>query len=335
MKKKVLIFGITGMDGSNLAEFLLNKNYEVHGVIRRSSSFNTDRITHIYEKLNLYYGDVTDPSSVSSIISKVKPDEIYMLAAQSFVKCSFEIPYYTAQVDAVGILNVLQGCKDHSPNTKIYNASSSELFGLVQETPQTENTKFYPRSPYAVAKLYAYWICKNYREAYNMFICNGILFNHEGEHRGGTFVTKKITQGLSRISKGKQNVLTLGAIDSKRDWGYSKDYIEGMWKMLQHDTPDDYVLATNETHSVREFIEEACKYINIELKWEGEGVNEKGIDIKTGKVIIEIDEKYYRPTEVSFLLGDAKKAKDVLGWEPKVKFKELVKIMMEYDLKNI
>ena len=333
--KKALIFGITGMDGGNLAEFLLNKNYEVHGVIRRSSSFNTGRIDHIYDKIKLYYGDVTDSLSIDSIIYNVKPDEIYMLAAQSFVKCSFELPLYTGMVDALGILNCLEAAKKHSPNAKIYNAASSELYGEVQEIPQNENTKFYPKSPYGVAKLYSFWICKNYRESYNMFICNGILFNHEGETRGSTFVTKKITEGLSRISKGKQEVLKLGFIDAKRDWGYSKDYILGMWLMLQLEKSDDFVLSTNETHSVREFIEESCKYIDVEIEWIGNGINERGVDKKTGKVIIEIDEKYFRPNEVNLLLGDSTKAKNVLGWEAKTKFKELVKIMMEYDLKNI
>lgn len=332
--KKVLIFGITGMDGGNLSEFLLNKNYEVHGVIRRSSSFNTGRIDHIYDKLSLYYGDVTDPISCDSIIYKIKPDEIYMLAAQSFVKCSFETPLYTTQVDACGILNILEAAKKHCPKARIYNASSSEIFGKVEEIPQKETTQPHPRSPYGCAKLYALSLCKNYREAYNMFICNGILFNHEGETRGGVFVTKKITQGLSKISKGKQDVLKLGAIDSMRDWGHSKDYVQGMWLMLQQDNPDDYILATNETHSVREFVEEACKYIDVEIKWVGEGINEKGIDKKTGKIVIEIDEKYFRPSEVDFLQGCSDKAKNLLGWEAKTKFKDLVKIMMEYDLKN-
>ena len=332
--KVALIFGITGMDGGNLAEFLLNKDYIIHGVIRRSSSFNTGRIDHIYDKLNLHYGDVTDPISCDTVIHDVKPDEIYMLGAQSFVKCSFETPLYTTYVDACGILNILEAAKKHSPNAKIYNASSSEIFGKVEEIPQKETTQPHPRSPYGCAKLYAFWICKNYREAYNMFICNGILFNHEGETRGQTFVTKKITVGLSKISKGKQDVLKLGTIDSKRDWGYSKDYIQGMWLMLQQDKPNDYILSTGETHSIREFVEEAAKYVNMDIIWQGEGVNEKGIDSKTGKIIVEIDKKYFRPAEVDFLLGDSSFAKSVLGWEAKTKFKELVKIMMEYDLKN-
>ncbi len=332
--KKALLFGVTGMDGANLAEFLLNKNYDVHGVIRRSSSFNTNRIDHIYDKLTLYYGDVTDSLSCDSIIYNTKPDEIYMLAAQSFVKCSFEVPLYTAQVDACGILNIIEAAKKHCPNARIYNASTSELYGKVQEIPQNENTKFYPMSPYGCAKIYAYWICKNYRESYNMFISNGILFNHEGETRGGTFVTKKITRALVNIKNGKQDTLKLGAINSKRDWGYSKDYVEGMWLILQQDKPDDFVLATNETHSVKEFIEEAAKYINVEIEWQGEGLEEKGIDKKTGKVIVEVDKKYFRPSDVEFLLGDYSKAKNILGWEPKVRFKELVKIMMEYDLSH-
>lgn len=340
MKKKIIIFGITGMDGSHLSDLLLeDENNEIHGVIRRSSSFNTGRIDHIYDRLKLHYGDVTDSLSVDSIIHNIKPDEIYILAAQSFVKCSFEMPLYTGLVNAMGVLNILEAARKHCPKTKIYNASTSEMFGDVQEIPQTEKTTFYPKSPYATAKLYAYWICKNYRESYNMFICNGILFNHEGERRGSTFVTKKITEGLSKIYyKIKNNeeykTLKLGFLDSKRDWGYSKDYVKGMWMMLQQDTPDDFVLATNESHSIREFIEESSKYVNMNIEWFGSGLDEKGIDKNSGKIVIEIDEKYFRPGEVNFLLGDATKAKNILGWQPTVKFKELVKIMMEHDLKK-
>jgi len=333
--KKVLIFGITGMDGANLAEFLLNKgDYEIWGVIRRSSSFNTGRLTNFFDNINLVYGDVTDSLNVDSLIYDIKPDEVYMLAAQSHVKISFNLPLYTAQVDSLGILNILEGCRKHCPNTKIYNASTSELFGDVLEIPQTELTKFNPISPYGISKQFAFYICKNYRESYNMFICNGILFNHEGETRGSTFVTKKITEALVKIKNGEQEILKLGNVNAKRDWGYSKCYIEGMWLMLQQDTPDDYVLATGENHSIREFIEEAAPYVGMDIIWQGEGINEKGIDKNTGNIIIDVDLKYFRPSEVNELLGDYTKAKTILGWEPKVKFKEIVKIMMEHDIKT-
>ena len=331
--KKVLITGITGQDGSYLAELLLGLGYEVHGIIRRSSSFNTGRINHIFDKLHLHYGDLTDSLNVDSIISSVKPDEIYNLAAQSHVQVSFELPEYTGNVDALGTLKIIEAVRKHCPTSKIYNATTSELFGLVQEIPQTEKTPFYPRSPYGVAKLYSFWICKNYRESYGLFISNGILFNHESERRGETFVTRKITQGLDRWIE-TQTPIQLGNLDSKRDWGYAPDYVYGMYLMLQQDKPDDFILATNETHTIREFIEEACKIIDIPIKWEGEGVNEKGIDSNTGNVIIEINPKYFRPAEVDILLGDYTKAKTILGWEPKIKFLELVKIMIEHDLKN-
>lgn len=331
MKKKVLISGVTGMDGSYLSEFLLEKGYEVHGIIRRSSSFNTGRIDHIYPQLKLHYGDTTDTLSLEHIIQKVMPDEIYNLAAQSHVQVSFELPEYTGQVDALGVLRLLETIKNIKPDSKIYQASTSELYGKVQEIPQKETTPFYPRSPYGIAKLYAYWMCKNYREAYNLFICNGILFNHESERRGETFVTKKITRGLVNWVKTEQP-LHLGNLNSKRDWGYAKDYVEGMYLMLQQDKPDDFVLATGESHSIREFVEEACKYIDVEIEWINEGIDEKGIDKKTKKVIIEIDKKYFRPTEVDLLLGDPTKAKKILGWEAKTKFKDLVKIMMKHDI---
>lgn len=334
MKKKAFILGVTGQDGSYLAELLLDKNYEVHGMIRRSSSFNTGRLEKIYDKIHLYYGDVTDISSIQNILIEVKPDEIYVLSAQSHVKVSFTQSLYTAQVDAIGVLNVLESCRLLCPTARIYNASTSELYGKVLETPQTEKTQFNPQSPYGVAKLYAYHICKNYRESYNMFISNGILFNHESERRGSTFVSKKITEALVKIKNGNQKTLKLGNLYSKRDWGYSPDYVYGMWLILQQNTPEDFVLSTGETHSVKEFIEEASKYVNMDIEWVGTGVDEKGIDKNTGDVVIEIDPKYFRPSEVDLLLGDSTKARTVLGWEPKVKFKELVKIMMEHDLKT-
>ena len=331
--KKALITGITGQDGSYLAELLLEKGYEVHGIIRRSSSFNTGRIDHIYNQLHLHYGDMTDTLSLEHIIQKIKPDELYNLAAQSHVQVSFELPEYTAQTDALGVLRLLETIKNYSPQTKLYQASTSELFGKVQEIPQKETTPFYPRSPYGIAKQYAFWISRNYREGYNLFISNGILFNHESERRGETFVTKKITKGL--VNWAKTNIpIRVGNLDSKRDWGYAKDFVYSMYLILQQDKPDDFVIATGECHSVREFIEESCKYINVEIEWKGIDENEIGIDKKTGEVVIEIDPKYFRPTEVDFLLGDYTKAKTILGWEPKVKFKELVKIMMEHDLKN-
>jgi len=332
--KKALLTGVTGQDGSYLAELLLEKGYKVYGIVRRSSSINTKRIDHIYDNPNfkLYYGDMTDSLSIDNIIQKVLPDEVYSLAAQSHVAVSFELPEYTGQVDAIGVLKLLEACRKHCPDAKIYQASTSELYGKVQESPQTEKTAFHPRSPYGVAKLYSFWICKNYREAYGMFISNGILFNHESERRGETFVTRKITIGLSNWVKGGPPI-ELGNLESRRDWGYAPDYVEGMYRILQHDTPDDFVLATNETHTIREFVEECCKYMDVEPEWQGEGVDEILFDKKTDRTMVKINHRYLRPSEVELLLGDPTKAKDVLGWEPTVKFKELVKIMMKNDLK--
>ncbi len=339
-KKKAIITGITGQDGSYLAEFLLKKGYQVHGLVRRSSSFNTWRIDHLYKDIHetknlfLHYADLTDGTSIIRLIKEIEPDEIYNLAAQSHVKVSFETPEYTANSDGLGVLRILEAIKllDMADKVKIYQASTSELFGLVQETPQSEKTPFYPRSPYAVAKQYAYWIIKNYREAYNIFACNGILFNHESPRRGQTFVTRKITMGLCNIKLGNQEKLYLGNMDSKRDWGYAKEYVESMWLMLQHNKPDDYVIATGETHTVREFVEESCKVLDMEIEWKGKGLKEKGVNKKTGETIVEIDPQYFRPTEVDLLLGDASKAKEVLGWKAKTKFKDLVKIMIKSDL---
>lgn len=339
--KKALITGITGQDGSYLAELLLEKGYEVHGIIRRSSTFNTKRIDHLYRdphingvKLFLHYGDLTDGSNIARIMEKVKPDEIYHLGAQSHVRVSFDIPEYTADVSGLGTLRILDAIKDLKLKPKFYQASSSEMFGKIQENPQRETTPFYPRSPYGCAKVFAYWITRNYRESYGIFACNGILFNHESPRRGETFVTRKITRGISRILAGKEKCLYLGNLEAKRDWGYAKDYVEGMWRMLQQKEPDDYILATGETHSVRQFIEECAKLVDIDLHWKGKGLKETGTDRKTGKVIVRIDPKYYRPAEVDVLLGDAGKARKKLGWKPKVKFKDLAKIMMESDLKN-
>ena len=346
MKQKVaLITGITGQDGSYLAEFLIDKGYEVHGVLRRSSSFNTGRIEHLYldewvrdmkrkRLVNLHWGDMTDTSSLIRIIQTIQPDEIYNLAAQSHVKVSFDVPEFTAETDAVGTLRLLEAVRilgmEHK--TKIYQASTSELFGLVQETPQKETTPFYPRSPYAVAKLYAYWIMKNYRESYGMFAVNGILFNHESERRGENFVTRKITLAACRIAQDLQDKLYLGNLSSLRDWGYAKDYVECMWLMLQQDKPEDFVIATGEQHTVREFCTLAFKYAGIELEWNGEGLEEKGIDKNTGKVLVEVDPKYFRPAEVQTLLGDPTKARTVLGWNPrKTSFDELVRLMVESD----
>ncbi|MDD5649288.1 MAG: GDP-mannose 4,6-dehydratase [Candidatus Nanoarchaeia archaeon] len=337
MKKPIaLCSGINGQDGSYLAEFLLEKGYEVHGIIRRSSSFNTQRIEHIFNQLHLHYGDVTDALSIDQIIHKIKPDEIYHLAAQSHVKVSFDVPGYTAQTDAIGTLNMLEAIRKHCPNTRFYNAATSELFGKVQEVPQKETTPFYPRSPYGVSKIYAFWIVKNYREAYNIFACNGILFNHESERRGSTFVTKKIVEGLTKYLKIGETFY-LGNLNAKRDWGYAPDFVKGMWMMLQQETPDDFVLATGETHTIREFIDECLNYLPKDIKdifqWKKD---EEGRDIlwdmKEWKEVIGIDEKYYRPSEVEFLLGDSSKAKKILGWEAKTKFKDIVKIMMENEL---
>ncbi len=336
--KKALITGITGQDGSYLAELLLEKGYEVHGMVRRSSSFNTGRIKHIYQDphekkriLHLHFGDLSDSSNIGRLLEKVAPDEIYNLGAQSHVRVSFDMPEYTADVTGIGTLRLLDAIRETGIKTKFYQASSSEMFGKAVELPLKETTPFHPRSPYGVAKVYAYWITKNYRESYGLFASNGILFNHESERRGETFVTRKITQALSRIKNGSKEKLYLGNLDGKRDWGYAKDYVYGMWLMLQHDTPDDFILATNETHSVREFAERAAKHLDFDIEWRGTGLAEKGVDAKTGKTIIEIDPKYFRPAEVDVLLGDYSKAKKLLGWEPKIKFNELVKLMVEAD----
>lgn len=341
MNKTALITGITGQDGSYLAELLLEKNYTVHGIIRRSSSFNTQRIDHLYydKKLSgrffLHYGDLTDSSNLNRILDKTTPDEIYNLGAQSHVKVSFEVPEYTADVDGIATLRFLDAIKEVGlvSKTRFYQASTSELFGKVRETPQRETTPFYPRSPYAVAKQYAYWIVVNYREAYNIFACNGILFNHESERRGETFVTRKITRAAGRIKLGLQDKLILGNLDSKRDWGYAPEYVEGMWRILQADSPDEYVLATGETHTVREFTELAFARLGIDIDWEGKDEYERGVCRKTGKVVVEVSPQYYRPTEVDLLLGDASKAKSVLGWEPKTTFRKLVEIMTDADFK--
>ncbi|MFC2755736.1 MAG: GDP-mannose 4,6-dehydratase [Porphyromonas pasteri] len=349
MNKVALITGVTGQDGSFLAEFLIEKGYEVHGIIRRSSSFNTERIEHLYfeewvrdmkrgRALNLHYGDMTDSSSLIRIIQQTQPDEIYNLAAQSHVKVSFDVPEYTAETDATGTLRLLEAVRilGLEKKTKIYQASTSELFGLVQEIPQCETTPFYPRSPYGVAKLYGFWITKNYRESYGMFAVNGILFNHESERRGETFVTRKITLAAARIAAGEQDKLYLGNLSALRDWGYARDYVECMWLMLQHDTPEDFVIATGEQHSVREFTERAFHEVGIDLRWEGEGVEERGIDIATGRVLVEVDPKYFRPAEVETLLGDPTKAKELLGWNPsKTSFEELVRIMVRHDVSYV
>ena len=349
VNKVALITGITGQDGSFLAEFLLEKGYEVHGIIRRSSSFNTGRIEHLYfdewvrdmkqqRSINLHYGDMTDSSSLIRIIQMTQPDEIYNLAAQSHVKVSFDVPEYTAESDATGTLRLLEAVRilGLERKTRIYQASTSELFGLVQETPQRETTPFYPRSPYGVAKLYGYWITKNYRESYGMFAVNGILFNHESERRGETFVTRKITLAAARIAAGQQDKLYLGNLDALRDWGYARDYVECMWLMLQHEQPEDFVIATGEQHSVREFTERAFAHVGIELRWQGEGVQEQGIDQATGRVLVEVDPKYFRPAEVETLLGDPTKAKTLLGWNPqKTSFKELVRLMVEHDVQYV
>ena len=330
--KKALITGITGQDGSYLAEILLEKGYEVHGIIRRSSSINTDRIDHIYQNIKLHYGDLTDSTNIVRVIQLVQPDEIYNLGAQSHVKVSFEMPEYTADVDAMGTLRVLEAVRllGMEDRVRIYQASTSELYGLVQETPQKETTPFYPRSPYGVAKIYGYWITKNYREAYGMYACTGILFNHESPRRGETFVTRKITQALSKISVGLQDCLYLGNLNARRDWGHAKDFVEAMWLMLQQDEPEDFVIATGIQYSVREFVEESAPYFGMKIEWQGEGLDEIGIDKNTGKTVIRVDPKYFRPAEVETLLGDASKAKEKLGWEPKISFKQLVEDMCIY-----
>ena len=330
--KVALITGITGQDGSYLAELLLEKGYEVHGIVRRSSLINTHRIDHIYNRIHLHYGDLTDSTNIVRVIQKVQPDEIYNLGAQSHVKVSFEMPEYTADVDGVGTLRVLEAVRllGMEDRVRIYQASTSELYGLVQETPQSETTPFYPRSPYGVAKLYGYWIVKNYRESYGMHCSSGILFNHESPRRGETFVTRKITQGLSKISVGLQDCLYLGNLDAKRDWGHAKDYVEAMWLMLQQDEPDDYVIATGHQYSVREFVEKAAPFFGFKIEWMGEGLNEVGYDWNTKRPIIKVDSKYFRPAEVETLLGDATKAKEKLGWEPKISFNELIEDMVLY-----
>jgi GDPmannose 4,6-dehydratase len=343
MSKVALITGITGQDGAYLAEFLLKKDYIVHGIKRRSSLFNTERIDHLYQdpheknlRFKLHYGDLTDSTNLIRIIQETQPDEIYNLAAQSHVKVSFETPEYTANSDALGTLRILEAIRilDRVEKTKFYQASTSELYGKVQEIPQTENTPFYPRSPYGVAKLYAFWICKNYREAYNIFACNGILFNHESPLRGETFVTRKITRAAAKYKLGLQKKLFLGNLDAKRDWGHAQDYVEGMWLMLQQDTPEDYVLATGKTITVREFVEMSFKEAGVSLTWEGDGVNEKGIDQATGEVVVEVDPSYFRPTEVDLLIGDATKAKEQLGWEPKRSVEQLCSEMVQSDVER-
>lgn len=343
MQKTALITGITGQDGAYLAEFLLNKGYIVHGIKRRSSMFNTDRIDHLYRdqheenvRFFLHYGDMTDSTNLIRIIQQVQPDEIYNLAAQSHVQVSFDTPEYTANADAIGTLRILEAIRllGLEKKAKFYQASTSELYGLVQETPQKETTPFYPRSPYAAAKLYGYWITVNYREAYGIYACNGILFNHESPLRGETFVTRKITRAVARIKLGLQEKLYLGNLHAKRDWGFAKDYVEAMWLMLQQDKPEDFVIATGKTQKVRDFVELAFHEVGIELDWQGSGIEEKGVDKATGKVLIEVDPRYFRPTEVDLLLGDASKAKEKLGWEPKTSLKELVIMMMQEDLKS-
>lgn len=341
--KKALITGVTGQDGSYLAELLLEKDYEVHGLVRRSSIFNRGRIEPLRDhsratgRFQLHYGDLTDFSSLNRLIARIRPDEVYNLAAQSHVGISFDIPDYTAQVDAMGTLRILEAIKsiDRENKIRFYQASSSELYGKAMESPQNETTPFYPRSPYGIAKLYAHWITKNYREAYGMFACSGILFNHESPRRGENFVTRKITMTLAQILPGQQERLSLGNLNAKRDWGYAKDYVEGMWMMLQQNEPDDYVLATQEQHSVREFVELAFGYCGIELDWQGSGLDEKGVDKSKGRVLVDVHPKYFRPTEVDNLMGDFTKARTQLGWSPKTSFKELVEMMVKHDLRLV
>ena len=338
--KKALITGITGQDGSYLTELLLEKGYEVHGIIRRASTFNTGRIDHLYKdphlegvRLFLHYGDLTDSSNLSRLLEKIVPDEIYNLGAQSHVRVSFDVPEYTADTDALGVLRILDAIKETGLKSRFYQASTSELFGLVQEVPQTEKTPFYPRSPYAVAKLYGFWIVKNYRESYGLHASNGILFNHESPRRGETFVTRKITMAVARIHRGLQDCLYMGNIDARRDWGYAKDYVRMMWMMLQQEKPDDYVVATGEMHTVREFIEKSFGHVGRSIEWRGKGVDEVGIDTTTGKTVVRIDPRYFRPAEVEQLLGNPAKAMRQLGWVPEVKFEQLVKLMTEGDLR--
>jgi GDPmannose 4,6-dehydratase len=337
--KKALITGITGQDGSYLAELLLEKGYEVHGIIRKASTFNTNRIDHIiddkkkYPNFTWHWGDITDPGMIHHFLRTVDPDEIYHLAAQSHVRVSFDLPEYTGNVSGLGAIRILDGIRENDHGVRFYNAATSELFGKAQETPQNESTPFYPRSPYAVAKLYAYWSTINYREAYDIFASNGILFNHESPRRGETFVTRKIAIGVVRIKLGFQKTLLLGSLDAKRDWGYAPEYVEAMWLILQHEKPDDFVCATGETHTVREFCELAFNHVNIQLEWQGEGVNETGLDKSTGQVLVKIDPDYFRPTEVDLLLGDPSKIKSELDWEPRTKFYKLIEIMVEAELK--
>ncbi len=346
MSLRALITGITGQDGSYLSEWLLEQGYEVHGIIRRASTFNTDRIDHLYvdphlpgAKLFLHYGDLTDASTLRRILEEVQPDEVYNLGAQSHVRVSFDAPEYTVDTVALGTLRILEAIRDYQRRTgslvRFYQAGSSEMFGLVQAVPQRETTPFYPRSPYACAKVYAHWQTVNYREAYGLFACNGILFNHESPRRGETFVTRKITRAVAEIVVGDQDKLYLGNLDAKRDWGYARDYVRGMWLMLQQSEPDDYVLATGETHTVREFVERAFGLVDISIEWHGSGTQEQGIDAKTGRILVEIDPRYYRPSEVDLLLGDATKAKTHLGWQPSVTFAQLVEIMLQADLQAV
>ena len=339
--KKALITGITGQDGSYLTEFLLEKGYEVHGIVRRSSQFNTQRIDHLYAdgrektgRMHLHYGDMTDSSNLNRLVEKIGPDEIYNLAAQSHVQVSFEVPEYTADVDGVGTIRILDAIRESRLDCRFYQASTSELYGKVMETPQSETTPFYPRSPYAVAKLYAYWITVNYREAYDLYACNGILFNHESPRRGPTFVTRKITMAVANIEKGKQKCIYLGNLDAKRDWGFAGDFVEGMWLMLQQDKPEDYVLATGITTTVRDFVNMSFAVVGKKIRWEGEGVNEKGYT-ENGDCVVQVDPAYFRPTEVELLLGDPAKAKKNMGWEPKVSLEEMCDMMVRHDLENI
>lgn len=334
MGKIAFITGITGQDGSYLAELLLEKGYEVHGMIRRASNFNTERIDHILDNrhLHLHHGDLTDSANLNKLMGTIEPDEVYNLAAQSHVKVSFEVPEYTAETDAVGTLRMLDAIQNQCPHARFYQASTSELYGKVQEIPQKETTPFYPRSPYGVAKLYGFWIVKNFRESYNMFAMNGILFNHESERRGKTFVTRKITTNLAEIHAGTRDILRLGNLDAQRDWGYAKEYVEAMWRMLQQDEPEDYVVATGKMYTVRQFVEKAARHIDLDIVWEGKDADEKGYDRKSGKLIVEIDPRYFRPAEVELLIGDATKAKEKLGWEAKVGIDELVEIMMKHDI---
>jgi len=337
MKKKAFITGITGQDGSFLTELLLEKDYEVHGLIRRASNFNTNRIDHLFSHphVHLHHGDLTDSANLNKLLSQISPDEIYNLAAQSHVQVSFEVPEYTAQVDAMGTLRILDAVINHCPHAKFYQASTSELYGKVQEIPQTEQTPFYPRSPYAVAKIYGFWIVKNYREAYQMYACNGILFNHESERRGRTFVTRKITLGMCEVFLNKRKTLKLGNLNAQRDWGYAKEYVEAMYLMLQLPEPEDFVISTGKTYSVKTFVEKAANVVGFDLEWQGEGVDEKAYDKKTGRLIVEVDPKYFRPTEVDLLIGDSSKAQKMLGWKPKVEIDELVQIMMKSDLEMV